>query len=85
MKLASRRTPTGYVVEARIPFASLSPNGHAAVRAVPGAKLGFDVILFHAGKKQAAIGEDINKARLAWAFRGGIWGRPISWGTAILQ
>jgi LmbE family N-acetylglucosaminyl deacetylase len=85
VRLASRRTPTGYVVEARIPFASLSPKGRPGVRPVSGARLGFDVILFHAGKKEAAIGEDINKARLAWAFRGGIWGRPISWGAAVLE
>jgi hypothetical protein len=52
---------------------------------MPGTRLGFDVILYHAGKEQAGIGEDINKARLAWAFRGGVWGRPISWGTAILE
>jgi hypothetical protein len=85
VKLASRRTPTGYVVETRIPFASLSPKGKPAVRPVPGTRLGFDVILYHAGKKEAAVGEDINKARLAWAFRGGVWGRPISWGTAVLE
>jgi Carbohydrate family 9 binding domain-like/NPCBM-associated, NEW3 domain of alpha-galactosidase len=85
VKLASRRTATGYVVEARIPFASLSPKGGPALRPVPGTRLGFDVILYHAGKKDAAIGEDINKARLAWAFRGGVWGRPISWGTAVLE
>jgi LmbE family N-acetylglucosaminyl deacetylase len=85
VKLASRPTPTGYVVEARIPFASLSPKGKPAVRPVPGTRLGFDVILYHAGKKEAAVGEDINKARLAWAFRGGVWGRPISWGTAVLE
>lgn len=85
VRLASQRTPAGYVVEARIPFASLSPRGGPAVRPVPGTRIGFDVILYHAGKKGAAVGEDINKARLAWAFRPGIWGRPISWGTAVLE
>jgi hypothetical protein len=85
VKLASRRTPTGYVVEARIPFASLAPKDGQALRPTPGTRLGFNVILFHAGKQEAAVGEDINKARLAWAFRGGIWGRPVSWGTAVLE
>jgi LmbE family N-acetylglucosaminyl deacetylase len=85
VKLASRRTPTGYIVEARIPFASLSPKAGPAIRPVTGTRLGFDVILYHAGKKDAAVGEDVNKARLAWAFRGGVWGRPISWGTAVLE
>jgi LmbE family N-acetylglucosaminyl deacetylase len=85
VQLASRRTPTGYIVEARIPFSSLAPKGGPALRPAPGTRLGFDVILYHAGKKDAAIGEDINKARLAWAFRGGVWGRPISWGTAVLE
>jgi hypothetical protein len=85
VKLASRRTPTGYIVEARIPFASLSSKSGPILRPAPGTRLGFDVILYHAGKKDAAVGEDINKARLAWAFRGGVWGRPISWGTAVLE
>jgi LmbE family N-acetylglucosaminyl deacetylase len=85
VKLASRRTPTGYVVEARIPFTSLSPKDGPAIRPQSGTRLGFNVIVFHAGKKDAAIGEDVNRARLAWAFRGGIWGRPVSWGTAVLE
>jgi hypothetical protein len=43
------------------------------------------VILYHSGKKDAAQGEDVNKARLAWAYRPGVWGRPASWGTLVLE
>jgi LmbE family N-acetylglucosaminyl deacetylase len=85
IRLASRRTATGYVVEARIPFASLPRIDGKPFRPAPGRALGFNVILYHAGKKDAALGEDVNKARLAWAYRPGVWGRPASWGTLVLE
>jgi len=50
-----------------------------------GRNIGFNVILFHAGTKQARVGEDINKSRLAWSYWQGVWGRPIVWGTVILK
>lgn len=83
IRLASRRTAGGYIVEAHIPWAALhcSPAFHPA----KGRKLGFNVILYHAGKKDARVGEDINKSRLAWSFWGGVWGRPEVWGTAVLE
>jgi LmbE family N-acetylglucosaminyl deacetylase len=85
IRLASRRTGTGYVVEARIPFASLPRIGGRPFQPVSGRVVGFNVILYHAGKKDAALGEDVNKARLAWAYRPGVWGRPASWGTLVLE
>lgn len=86
IRLASRLTSTGYVVEARIPWSSL-PGGRnsARFRPTPGQRLGFNVILYHAGKKDAGVGEDVGKARLAWAHRPGVWGRPASWGTLVLR
>ena len=83
LRLASTITPTGYVVEARIPWRSLRvPPGFAPAR---GRALGFNVILYHAGKKDARVGEDVGKSRLAWSFWPGVWGRPEVWGTALLD
>src|SRR5262249_15569157 len=47
IRLASRRTETGYVVEARIPFASLPRIGGRAFHPAPGRAVGFNVILYH--------------------------------------
>ncbi len=81
--LASRMTRHGYVVEARIPWPALRTKSQFAPAA--GRRIGVNVILYHAGKKLARIGEDINKSRLAWSFWPGVWGRPETWGIAILQ
>ncbi len=81
--LASKMTAQGYIVEALIPWKTLrtTPTFTPTV----GRNIGFNVILFHAGKKQARVGEDINKSRLAWSYWQGVWGRPIVWGTVILK
>jgi LmbE family N-acetylglucosaminyl deacetylase len=79
VQLASRLTPMGYIVEARIPWSEVG----RAVRA--GDVLGFNVILYHAGKKAARIGEDIGKSRLAWSFWQGVQGRPEVWGMAVVK
>jgi hypothetical protein len=83
IRLASKRTPTGYVVEARIPWKALRTT--PAFIPKPGRVLGFNVILYHAGKKEARVGEDINKSRLAWSYWPGVWGRPEIWGVAVLK
>jgi LmbE family N-acetylglucosaminyl deacetylase len=83
IRLASRRTTDGYVVEAHIPWKALRMLPQ--YRPVKGRKLGFNVILYHAGKRDARVGEDVNKSRLAWSFWSGVWGRPEVWGTAVLE
>jgi LmbE family N-acetylglucosaminyl deacetylase len=80
IRLASRSTPTGYVVEARIPWAEAGVPKPTAGQAI-----GFNVILYHAGKKEARIGEDVGKSRLAWSFWPGVPGRPEVWGTAVVE
>ncbi len=82
IRLASKLQPGGYIIEARIPWAALRAKGFQPIR---NRTLGFNVILYHAGKKEARIGEDINKSRLAWSFWPGVWGRPNVWGTAVLK
>ncbi len=82
IQLASRLTPTGYVVEALIPWTTLKIKRAEIKR---GTRFGFNVILFHAGKKEARVGEDIGKSRLAWSYGSGVWGRPEIWGTLVLK
>jgi LmbE family N-acetylglucosaminyl deacetylase len=79
IQLASRLTLQGYIVEARIPWSELG----RAIRA--GDALGFNVILYHAGKRAARVGEDIGKSRLAWSFWPGVQGRPEVWGLAMVK
>jgi LmbE family N-acetylglucosaminyl deacetylase len=83
IRLASRLTPAGYVVEAHIPWQEIGLSVDRS--ALPGSRLGFNVILYHAGKKNARIGEDIGKSRLAWSFWPGAPGRPEVWGQAMLR
>jgi LmbE family N-acetylglucosaminyl deacetylase len=81
--LASRITATGYVVEAHILWSEIAQ----APNPIPwaGMKIGFNVILYHAGKKEARVGEDVGKSRLAWSCWPGVPGRPEVWGRAFLE
>jgi LmbE family N-acetylglucosaminyl deacetylase len=83
IRLASRRTGEGYIVETRIPWKALRAS--VSFSPAKGSPLGFNIILYHAGKKEARVGEDVNKSRLAWSFWSGVWGRPEMWGTAVLD
>ena len=47
-------------------------------------RLGFNVLIYDGDKQPAASGENINKARLAWAPRSGVQGRPEDWGRIEL-
>lgn len=81
VRIASRLTPTGYTIEAHVPWAEAGfPDGPPK----SGSAFGFNVILYHAGKKDARVGEDVGKARLAWSFWPGVPGRPEVWGAAVL-
>jgi LmbE family N-acetylglucosaminyl deacetylase len=79
IRLASRLTTGGYIVEAHIPWSEAGQ-----LRLKSGEGFGFNVILYHAGKKVARVGEDIGKARLAWSYWPGVPGRPEVWGMAFL-
>jgi LmbE family N-acetylglucosaminyl deacetylase len=78
-RIASRRTPDGYEVLAALPWKALGATPSS------GKRLGFDVIVYDGDKKDAVVGDNINKSRIAWAFRPGVWGRPAQWGTAVLE
>jgi len=77
-RIVSRRTANGYCVQAAIPFSEIG--------LLRGKKrLGFNLIIYDGDKKDAAIGENINKSRIAWAPRPGVMGRPEDWGRIDLE
>ena len=74
----SRRTADGYRIQAAIPFDEIGlPDGKK--------RLGFNVIIYDGDKSNAALGENINKSRIAWAPRSGVQGRPEDWGRIDLD
>jgi LmbE family N-acetylglucosaminyl deacetylase len=80
IRLASRRTATGYIVEAHLPWEEIG-----LAKPAVGRMIGFNIILYHAGKKEARVGEDVGKARLAWSFWPSVPGRPEVWGAAWFE
>jgi LmbE family N-acetylglucosaminyl deacetylase len=79
MRVVSRRTPTGYRIQAAIPFKVIG------IEPVKGKRLGFNLIIYDGDKANAALGENINKSRLAWSPRSGVPGRPEDWGRIDLE
>lgn len=79
LRLASVRTADGYRVRAAIPFALVVRHGRVPKR------LGFNVLIYDGDKVNAALGENINESRLAWAPRSGVQGRPEDWGRIDLE
>lgn len=79
VQLASRRTPDGYRIRARIPLDVVLGPGTR-----PG-RLGFNVLVYDGDKAGAAPGENINECRLAWSPRAGVQGRPEDWGRIDLE
>jgi hypothetical protein len=79
VKLKSERTPTGYTILAEIPWK------YIGVKPKRGTMLGFNIIVYDGDKKDAAPGENINEARIAWSPRPGVQGRPEDWGRVILR
>jgi hypothetical protein len=77
-RLLSRRTADGYRIQAAIPFAEIGLAGGQK-------RLGFNLIVYDGDKPNAALGENINKSRLAWAPRSGVQGRPEDWGRIDLE
>jgi hypothetical protein len=79
VKLTSRRTATGYAIAAEIPWKEIG------LKPKKGLILGFNIIIYDGDKKDAAPGENINEARIAWSPRPGVQGRPEDWGRIVLQ
>ena len=79
VRLHSERTSDGYRIQAALPFHDLGLNYPKAKR------IGFNLIVYDGDKAGAALGENINKSRIAWAPRPGVQGRPEDWGRADLE
>lgn len=78
-RIASSRTSDGYRIQAAIPFREIGFSIEKSRR------LGFNIIIYDGDKSDAAMGENINKSRLAWAPRSGVNGRPEDWGRIDLE
>lgn len=79
VRLSSERTRDGYVIQATIPWKYINAKPKR------GTELGFNIIIYDGDKKDAAPGENINEARIAWSPRPGVQGRPEDWGRLILR
>ena len=79
MRLFSNRTRAGYRIQAAIPFDEIG------IAPTPGKIIGFNLIIYDGDKADAAIGENINKSRIAWSTRPGVQGRPEDWGRIELK
>ena len=77
-RLTSIRTVDGYRVQAAIPFDEIGLKRGQR-------RLGFNVIVYDGDKRDAALGENINKSRIAWSPRSGVQGRPEDWGRIDLE
>ena len=77
-RIRSVRTVDGYRIQAAIPFEEIGLKRGQR-------RLGFNVIIYDGDKRDAALGENINKSRLAWAPRSGVQGRPEDWGRIDLE
>jgi len=79
LRLSSQRLADGYRIRAVIAWSDL----HLQPKA--GQRLGFNLLIYDGDKVGAAVGENINKSRLAWSPRSGVMGRPEDWGRITLE
>jgi len=78
-RIFSVESAGGYVIRAAIPWSE------AGIDYDKTAVIGFNVIVYDGDKPDATPGENINEARIAWAPRSGVQGRPEDWGRLILS
>ena len=79
MRVVSRRTPNGYRIQAAIPFREFG------LQTIVGKRPGFNLIIYDGDKTGAALGENINKSRIAWVPGSGVQSRPEDWGRLAFQ
>jgi hypothetical protein len=79
IQLTSERVARGYLLRAAIPWK------YIGAKPKRGTSLGFNIIIYDGDKNDAAPGENINEARIAWSPRPGVQGRPEDWGRLILR
>ena len=81
MRLASRFTGHGYIIETAIPWADM-PGGSAPSA---GAVIGFNVVVYDGDEADAGPGANIGKARLAWSHRPSAQALPYYYGRAVVR
>ncbi|AZR73764.1 hypothetical protein BBF96_10430 [Anoxybacter fermentans] len=79
IKVASKRTESGYAIEVAIPFADLG------IKPKSGTILGFCHTIHNSNKEDAKIGEYVRTNMLAWNNLPEIWANPELWGQLILE
>jgi hypothetical protein len=78
-RLVSWKTPGGYALRVAIPFSEVG------IKPEEERRFGFNVLIYDGDKADAALGENINKSRLAWSPVSGVQGRPRYWGRADIE
>lgn len=76
LQVATRLTPTGYVLEARIPRSEVGPLAP---------ELGLNVLLYDADDAKAGPGANANLSRVGWSAWPEVMGNPRLWGRAALE
>lgn len=81
MRVASRFTDTGYIIETSIPWRDM-PGGRVPA---DGHTMGFNVVIYDGDDTQAGVGANIGKARLGWSFRPSAQALPYYYGRAVVR
>ncbi len=81
MRVASRFTDYGYVIEAAIPWSDMP--GRTAPST--GHTIGFNVVIYDGDEADAGPGANIGKARLAWSYRPSAQALPYYYGRAVVR
>ena len=81
MRVASRFTDYGYVIETAIPWSDM-PGGAAPPA---GQTIGFNLVIYDGDETDAGPGANIGKARLAWSYRPSAQALPYYYGRAVIR
>ena len=81
MRIASRFTRTGYIIETAIAWRDVPGN----TPPVSGHIMGLNVIIYDGDDVQAGTGANIGKARLAWSFWPSAQALPYYYGRAVVE
>ena len=81
MRVASRFTGHGYVIETAVPWSDM-PGGEAPPA---GETIGFNLVIYDGDETDAGPGANIGKARLAWSYRPSAQALPYYYGRAVVR
>ncbi len=81
MRVASRFTGHGYIIETAIPWSDM-PGGSAPSA---GETIGFNLVIYDGDEADAGPGANIGKARLAWSYRPSAQALPYYYGRAVVR